>query len=164
MMTNSSKSFGRSCGKDTLQAPLAQYDTFQLDIFSGVELVSRTTNIRRKRRNWETRQRQSKAHKRAEREAKRKLLAQPEISHEAAARTDENIPVPYTSATNSLCCMVTTMCFFCKQCGAVNAGGTLRLLKSLCDGTGESRQKARRKLERGLMPDEQVTADGKRAS
>ena len=64
--------------------------------------------------------------------------------------------VSYTSATNSLCCMLTTMCFFCKQCGAVNAGGTLRLLKSLCDGTGESRQKARRKLGRGLMPDEQV--------
>ena len=42
--------------------------------------------------------------------------------------------------------------FFCKQCGAVNAGGTLRLLKSQCDCTGESRQKARRKLERGLIP------------
>ena len=53
--------------------------------------------------------------------------------------------------------------FFCKQCGAVNAGGTLRLLKSLCDGTGESRQKARCELERGLMPNEQVTADAKRA-
>ena len=37
--------------------------------------------------------------------------------------------------------------FFYKQCGAVNVGGTLRLLKSLCDGTGES-QNARRKLER----------------
>ena len=92
MLMNSSESFGRSCGKDTLQAPPAQYDTFQLDVFSGVELVSRTTNVRRKRRNWETRQRQSKAHKRAEREAKRKLLAQPEISQEAAARTDEHFP------------------------------------------------------------------------
>ena len=28
--------------------------------------------------------------------------------------------------------------FFSKQCGAVNAGGTQRLLKSQCDGTGES--------------------------
>ena len=46
--------------------------------------MSRATYISRKRRNWETRQRQSKAYKRAEREAKRKLLAQPEISHEAA--------------------------------------------------------------------------------
>ena len=46
-------------------------------VFSGVELVSRATNISRKGRNWETIQRQSKAYKRAEREAKRKLLAQP---------------------------------------------------------------------------------------
>ena len=41
--------------------------------------------------------------------------------------------------------------------------GTLRLLKSQCDGTGESCQKARRKLGRGLMPNEQVTAGAKRA-
>ena len=53
--------------------------------------------------------------------------------------------------------------FFCTQCGAVNAGGALGLLKSQCDGSGESRQKARRKLERGLMPNEQVKADAKRA-
>ena len=44
-----------------------------------------------------------------------------------------------------------------------NAGGALRLLKSLCDGSGESRQKARRKLERGLMPNEHVMAEAKRA-
>ena len=53
--------------------------------------------------------------------------------------------------------------FFCTQCGAVNAGGALRLLKSQCDGSGESRQKARRKLERGLMLNEHVMADAKRA-
>ena len=53
--------------------------------------------------------------------------------------------------------------FFCTQCGAVNAGGALRLLKSQCDGSGESGQKARRKLERGLMPNEHVMADAKRA-
>ena len=35
--------------------------------------------------------------------------------------------------------------------------------QSLCDGSGESRQKARRKLERGLMPNEHVMADAKRA-
>ena len=34
---------------------------------------------------------------------------------------------------------------------------------SLCDGTGESRQTARHKLERGLMPNEQISADVKRA-
>ena len=53
--------------------------------------------------------------------------------------------------------------FFCAQCGVVNAGRSLKLLKSLCDGSGESRQKARGKLERGLMPNEQVSADAKRA-
>ena len=53
--------------------------------------------------------------------------------------------------------------FFCTQRGADDAGGSLRLLKSLCDGSGESRQKARRKLERGLMPNEHVVADAKRA-
>ena len=33
--------------------------------------------------------------------------------------------------------------FFCKQCRAVNAGGILRLLKSQCDGTGESRTRTK---------------------
>ena len=42
-------------------------------------------------------------------------------------------------------------------------GGSPRLLKSLCDGSGESRQKARRKFERGLVPNEHVVADAKRA-
>ena len=51
---------------------------------SGVELVSRNTYVNRKRRNRETCWRQSKALKRVQREAKRKLVAQPEISHEAA--------------------------------------------------------------------------------
>ena len=47
--------------------------TSQPDCFTGVELVSRATYIGRKRRNWETRRQQSKARKRAEREARRKL-------------------------------------------------------------------------------------------
>ena len=34
---------------------------------------------------------------------------------------------------------------FCSQCGEVNAGRSLRLLKSQCDGSGESRRKARRR-------------------
>ena len=51
---------------------------------SGVELVSRATYISRRKRNRETCWRQSKALKRVQREAKRKLVAQPEISHEAA--------------------------------------------------------------------------------
>ena len=41
ILTNSSESAGRSCGKDTLRAPPAQCDTFHPDVFSGVELVSR---------------------------------------------------------------------------------------------------------------------------
>ena len=67
---------------------------------SGVELVSRATYINRKKPNRETCWRQSNALKRVQREAKRKLVAQPEISHEAAeaslrsqaARTDERFP------------------------------------------------------------------------
>ena len=67
---------------------------------SGVELVSRNTYISRKKRNRETCWRQSKPLKRVQREAKRKLVAQPEISHEAAEailrsqapRTDEKFP------------------------------------------------------------------------
>ena len=83
-----------------IQASPARFVTFLPDGFAGVDLASLATNISRKRRNWETRRRQSKACKRAEREAKRKLVAQPEISHEAAelmlrsqaTRTDENFP------------------------------------------------------------------------
>ena len=65
---------------------------------SGVELVSRNTRINRKKRNRETCWRQSKALKRVQREARRKLVAQPEISHEAA----EAIPsIPLVSAATS---------------------------------------------------------------
>ena len=101
---------------------------------------------RRKRRNLETRQRQSKAYKRAEREANCKLLALPEISHEAAEQvlrsqatlSDEKFSWYQTRQSPALPLTWPRQCFFCKQCAAVNAGGTLRLLKSLCDGTGES--------------------------
>ena len=66
----------------------------------GVELVSRATHISRMKRNRETCWRQSKALKRVQREAKRKFVAQREISHEAAEatlrgqarRTDEKFP------------------------------------------------------------------------
>ena len=136
ILTNSSESAGRSCGKDTLRAPPAQCDTFQPDVFSGVELVSPCP---------------SKAHKRAERVAKRELSTKP-LSKYCGVRQ----PAPTIALLHGH-----DKVFFCKQCGAVNAGGTLRLLKSLCDGTGESRQKAKRKLERGLMPIEQVTAEAR---
>ena len=83
---NFSKSSGGSCGKgthpaeqmtftqSTMHVSPAHFATSQPDVFTGVELVSRATYTSRKRRNWETRQRQSKACKRAEREAKRKLI------------------------------------------------------------------------------------------
>ena len=55
------------------------------------------------------------------------------------------------------------MCFSADSVAPSMPVGTLRLLKSQCDGTGESRQKARRKLERSLVPNAQVTADARRA-
>ena len=131
---------------------------------SGVELVSRATYISRKKRNRETCWRQCKALKRVQREAKRKLVAQPEMSHEAAEailrgqapRTDEKFPgIIHVSHQLALLHGHENV-FLYTQCGVVNAGGSLRLLKSLCDGSGDSRQRARRKLERGLMPIEHV--------
>ena len=93
------------------------------------------------------------------------------ISHEAAelflwnqaARTDEKFPGTIHVSHHLALLHELENVFFCTQCGAVNAGGALRLLKSQCDGSGESRQRARRKLERGFMPNEHVMADAKRA-
>ena len=167
---------GGSCGKDTSPAHLARS---QPDVgtqyahvgYLGVELMSRATYISRKKRNRETVQRHSKALKKVQRDAKRKFVAQPEISHEAAelmlknqaTRTDEKFPgIIHVSHQIALLNGHENV-FFCSQCGAVNAGGALRLLKTQCDGSGESRQKARCKHERGLMPNEHVMADAKRA-
>ena len=167
---------GGSCGKGTSPANLARSQpgvSMQCAHvgYPGVELVSRATYISRKKRNLETVQRQSKALKKAQRDAKRKFVAQPEISHEAAelilrnqaARTDEKFPGTIHVSHHLALLHGHENVFFCTQCGAVNADGALRLLKSQCDGSGESRQKARRKLERGLMPNEHVMADAKRA-
>ena len=172
--TNTHESSGELHGTVTDTHTAQRKSSSALPVFfvpSGVELVSRNTYINRKKRNRETCWRQSKVLKRVQREAKRKLVAQPEISHEAAEaflrsqapRTDEKFPgiihvshrLPLLHGHENV--------FFCTQCGAVNAGGSLRPLKSLCDGSGESRQKARRKLERGLMANEHVVADAKRA-
>ena len=141
------------------------------EVVSGVELVSRATYISRKKRNRETCWRQCKALESVQREAKRKLVGQPEISHEAeeavlrgqTPRTDEKFPGIIHVSHQLAPLHRHENVFFCTQCGAVNAGGSLRLLKSLCDGSSESRQKARRKLERGLVPNEHVVADAKRA-
>ena len=79
---------GGSCGKGTSPAHLARsqpgVSTQCANGYPGNELVSRATYISRKKRNLETVQRQSKALKKAQRDAKLKLVAQPEISHEAA--------------------------------------------------------------------------------
>ena len=83
----------------------------------------------------------------------RTLVAQPPISHEAAeailrsqaARTDEKFPGVVHGSHKLALLHGYENVFFCTRCGAVNANGSLRLLKSLCDGSGESRQKARRK-------------------
>ena len=69
-------------------------------VTSGVEFVSRNTYINRKKLIRETCWRQSKALKKVQCEAKRELVAQLEISHEAtevilrsqAPRTDEKFP------------------------------------------------------------------------
>ena len=158
---------GGTCGKDTSPAHLARS---QPDVstqcahvgYPGVDLVSRVTYISRKKRNLETVQRHSKALKKTQRDAKRKFVAQPEISHEAAeiilrnqaTRTDEKFPGTIHVSHHLALLHGHENVFFRTQCGAVNADGALRLLKSQCDGSGESRQKARRKLERGLMPNE----------
>ena len=160
---------GGSCGKGTSPAYLARSQpgvgTQCAHVgYPGVELVSRATYISRKKRNLETVQRQSKALKKAQRDAKRKFIAQPEICHEAvelilrnqAARTDDKFPGTIHVSHHLALLHGHENVFFCAQCGAVNAGGALRVLQSQCDGSGESRQKARRKLERGLMPNEHV--------
>ena len=49
--------------------------------FAGAVLVSHTSYSSRKRRNRETQKRQAMSLKHADREEKRKLMAQPEISH-----------------------------------------------------------------------------------
>ena len=92
---------GGSCGKGTSPAHLARSQPGHAHVgYPRVELVSRATYISRKKRNLETVQRHSNALKKAQRDAKRKSIAQPEISHEAAepilrnqaARTDEKNP------------------------------------------------------------------------
>ena len=111
----------------------------------------------------ETQNRHAKSLKLAERVAKRKLMAQPQISHASAEqlksrepRTDEPF-VGFIHASHQLALLQKhSKVFYCSQCGAENAGGSLRLLKSQCDGPREIRRKARRKLERGLMLNAQV--------
>ena len=84
MWTSTPESYGESHGTVSRTAQRMSSVHLVPVVPSGVELVSRAAFISRKIRNRETCRRQSKAFKRAQREAKRKLVAQPEISHEAA--------------------------------------------------------------------------------
>ena len=157
-VTSTPESSGESYGTITRTAKRMPSTHLAPVAPSGVELVSRATYISRNKRNRETIWRQSKVLKRVQREAKHKLVAQPEISHEVAEailrkqqlQTDEKLHgVIHVSHQLALLHGHENV-FFCTQSGAANAGGSLRLLKSLCDGSGEFRQKARRKLVRGL--------------
>ena len=97
-------------------------------------------------------------------------MAQPEISHAAAeqilrslaTRTDENFH-GITRVSHQFALLRGHAIVFFLHTVWCRQRGTLRLLKSLCDGSGESRQKLTRNLERGLMPNEQCTADATRA-
>ena len=83
-------------------------------------------------------------------------MAQPEISHQAeegilksqAALTDEKFPGITATRPRERVFLHTMRC---------------RQRWWITEAAGESRQKARRKLERGLMPNEHVVADAKRA-
>ena len=85
----------------------------------------------------------------ADRVAKRELMVQPENSHAFAEQilrsrepsTDRHF-VDAIHASHQLALVQEhSKVFFCRQWGAVNAGGSLRLLKSQCDRSGEARRK-----------------------
>ena len=160
-----------SVSRTRCHAPKTQECGETAEPASVLPLLSHEVCATRKRRNRETRRRQVKAFKHAEREAKHELLAQPEISHTTALQmlqdrgtsTDQHF-AGSTHASHLLALLrENSDVFLCNQCGALDAGGTLRLLKSRCDGSGEFRCNARRKHERGLMSNARVPADAMRA-
>ena len=134
-VTSTPESSGESHGRGARSAQCVSSARLVPVFPSGVELVSRATYSSTKKRNHETCLRQSKALKRAQRETKRKLVAQPEISHEAAEailrsqapRTDETFPgIIHVSHQLALLHRHENV-FFWTQCGAVNAGRSLVL-------------------------------------
>ena len=88
-----------------------------------------------KRRNRETQKRQVKAFKHADREAKRKLMAQPEISYvigeqlmrDREDRTDENFAGAIHASHQLGLLQDRSNMFFCSQCGAVDAAGAVEV-------------------------------------
>ena len=98
--------------------------------------------------------RHAKSLKFADRVAKRKLIALPEISFVVAEQLLRNrgprtvkhfVDVIHASHMLSPLQEHSTV-FFCSHCDAVIFVGSLRLLKSQCDGSGGSRGKVRRLL------------------
>ena len=86
------------------------------------------------------------------------MKPQEAILRSQAPRTDEKFPgIIHVSHQLALLHGHENVFFCTMRC--CQRWWTLRLLKSLCDGSGESRQRARRKLERGLMTNEHVVAD-----
>ena len=136
----------------------------------GVTLVSRAVYSSRKRRIRETQKRQAKSLNLAEKVARRKRMALPENRHAFAKQmlrsrepsTDGHLVDAIHDSHQLALLQEHSKVFFCRPCGAVNAGGSLRLLESRCDESGVARRKARRKLERGQMPNAQVSADAGR--
>ena len=63
------------------------------------------------------------------------------ILRNQGARTDEKFPGTMHVSHHLALLHGHENVFFCIQCGAVNAGGALRPLKSQCDGSGESVRK-----------------------
>ena len=124
--TSTPESSGESHGTVIRTAQRMSSIHIVLVVPCGVDLVSRAPYISRKKRNRETCRRQSKALRRAQREAKRNFVAQPEIiSHEAAeailrsqaARTDEKFPgIIHVSHQFALLHGHENV-FFCTQCG-----------------------------------------------
>ena len=100
----------------------------------------------------DTKTRQAKSLKFADRVAKRKLIALPEISFvfdEQLLRNREPRTVKHFVDVIHASHMLAPLqehstVFFCSHCDAVIFVGSLRLLKSQCDGSAGSRGKARR--------------------
>ena len=91
-VTSTPESSGESYGTVTATRTAQRMSSAHLVpvVPSGVELVSLATYISRKKRNRETCWRQSKALMRVQSEAKRKLVAQPEISHGYSQEPDSS--------------------------------------------------------------------------
>ena len=107
----------------------------------GATHVSHAVCLSRKRRNKETQKRHAKSLKLADRVAEREVMAQPEISHafveqilrSRGPRTDGHLVDAIHASHQPALLQEHSKVFFCRQSCAVNAGGSLSLLKSQRD-------------------------------